>query len=179
MLMGRYRHSADGSDRKRAECRLDSCSRRVPRRLFCRRNSKGSVDVYTLTEDGSAGTKGIVLDAVREQSLAVADIPLGECDRHRCSEPSSSFLPNRIFHAGSPWKKKMACGVGGSPCVCLLVERSGRAFPTSTIKRICKDGPVFLASGGGIMSMKVNLAGVQLQKSGHDGVGTFGSGTEQ
>ena len=61
-------------------------------------------------------------------------------------------------------------------CVCQSKEVDGHSHVHN--KRILKDGPVFLASGGGIMSMKVNLAGVQLQNPVMTASGTFGSGTE-
>ena len=99
-------------------------------------------DVYAATEDGSAGTKGNVLDAIREQSLQ-ADV-IFACG----PTPMLRALKAYAAEAGIPcWlslEEKMACGIGAClACVCQSKEKDHHSQVNN--KRICKDGPVFLA----------------------------------
>lgn len=99
-------------------------------------------DVYAATEDGSAGTKGNVLDAIREQGLQ-ADV-IFACG----PTPMLRALKAYAAEAGIPcWlslEEKMACGIGAClACVCQSKEKDHHSQVNN--KRICKDGPVFLA----------------------------------
>ena len=53
------------------------------------------------TEDGSVGTKGTVLDAIKAQGLKADIIYAG---RRRCSGPLRSTRRRRASSAGSPWR---------------------------------------------------------------------------
>ena len=94
--------------------------------LFLQEELKGFCDVYTATEDGSAGTKGTVLDAVREQALA-ADI-IFACGPTPMLRAIKQYAAEQNIPCWISMEEKMACGGGGLPRVCLSVERSGRAF---------------------------------------------------
>ena len=97
-------------------------------------------------------------------------------------KPMLRALKNYALEKGIPcWismEEKMACGVGAClACVCQSKDVDSHSHVHN--KRICKDGPVFLSSGGRIiMNTKVNLAGVELKNPVMTASGTFGSGAE-
>lgn len=99
--------------------------------------------VYVATEDGSAGTKGNVLDAIRENALSADAI-------FACGPtPMLRALKAYAQETGIPcWismEERMACGVGAClACVCKTKEIDGHSHVHN--KRICKDGPVFLST---------------------------------
>jgi len=98
--------------------------------------------VTIATEDGSAGTKGNVLDAIREQGLTAEVI-------YACGPtPMLRALKAYAAEQGIPcWlslEEKMACGIGAClACVCRSAEKDEHSQVNNN--RICKDGPVFLA----------------------------------
>lgn len=98
--------------------------------------------VTIATEDGSAGTKGNVLDAIREQGLTAEVI-------YACGPtPMLRALKAYAAEQGIPcWlslEEKMACGIGAClACVCQTKEKDEHSQVNN--KRICKEGPVFLA----------------------------------
>ncbi len=99
--------------------------------------------VYMATEDGSAGTKGNVLDAIRENGLQADAI-------FACGPtPMLRALKAYAFEQNIPcWismEERMACGVGAClACVCKTKEKDAHSNVHN--KRICKDGPVFLST---------------------------------
>lgn len=99
--------------------------------------------VYMATEDGSAGTKGNVLDAIRENGLQAGAI-------FACGPtPMLRALKAYAFEQNIPcWismEERMACGVGAClACVCKTKEKDAHSNVHN--KRICKDGPVFLST---------------------------------
>lgn len=111
--------------------------------LFLTEELENSGKLYVATEDGSAGTKGNVMDAIRENKL--------EADVIFACGPTPMLRAIKAYaeEAGIPcWismEEKMACGVGAClACVCKSKEVDGHSHVHN--KRICKDGPVFLAS---------------------------------
>ena len=89
--------------------------------------------LYISTEDGSVGTKGNVMDAIREQSLD-ADIIFA------CG-PTPMLRAIKAYAE----EKRMACGIGAClACVCKTKEKDAHSNVNN--KRICKDGPVFLST---------------------------------
>ena len=98
--------------------------------------------VHVATEDGSAGTAGNVLDAIREQGLS-ADIiyACGPTPMLRALKAYAAELGIPCFLS---LEEKMACGVGAClACVCQSKDVDGHSQVHN--KRIYKDGPVFLA----------------------------------
>lgn len=93
------------------------------------------------TEDGSLGTKGNVIDAIREREIK-GEI-LYSCGRHRA--PGVKTLGEEWgVPAWISMEEKMACGIGAClACVCQSKEVDDHSKVHN--KRICKDGPVFLA----------------------------------
>lgn len=98
--------------------------------------------VYISTEDGSAGTKGNVLDAIKENHLE-ADI-LFACGPTPMLKGVKAYAQDHGIAAQLSLEERMACGIGAClACVCQSKETDGHTNVKN--KRICKDGPVFYA----------------------------------
>lgn len=99
-------------------------------------------NVTIATEDGSAGTKGNVLDAIREKGL-VADV-LFACGPTPMLKAIKAYAEETGMEAWISLEERMACGVGAClACVCKSKEVDEHTHVHN--KRICKDGPVFRA----------------------------------
>ena len=99
-------------------------------------------DVYVATEDGSAGTKGNVLDAIRENGLK-ADV-IFACGPTPMLRALKAYAAEKGLECWLSLEEKMACGIGAClACVCQSKEVDEHSHVHN--KRICKDGPVFLA----------------------------------
>lgn len=98
--------------------------------------------VYVATEDGSAGTRGNVLDAVRENGL-LADVILA-CGPTPMLRAVKEYGMKQRIETFLSLEEKMACGIGAClACVCQSEEVDAHSHVHN--KRICKDGPVFRA----------------------------------
>lgn len=96
--------------------------------------------VSVATEDGSQGTKGNVLDAVREKGIE-ADV-IYACGPAPMLKGIQSFAAERNLEAWISLEERMACGIGAClGCVCKSREVDHHTNVHN--KRICKDGPVF------------------------------------
>lgn len=98
--------------------------------------------VYVASEDGSVGTKGNVMDAIRENAL--------ECDVIFACGPMpmlraiKKFAEEKNIPAYISLEERMACGVGA--CLgCVAKTKNVDAHSHVHNARICTDGPVFLA----------------------------------
>ena len=110
--------------------------------LFLRDEFEAYGEVFVATEDGSAGTKGNVLDAIREQNLT-ADV-IYACGPTPMLRAIKEYAAEKGIKCYISLEEKMACGIGAClACVC----QSKNVDHHSNVhnKRICKDGPVFLA----------------------------------
>lgn len=98
--------------------------------------------VTVATEDGSAGTSGNVLDAIREQSLTAEVIYA--CGPTPMLRAVQAYAMEQGIECWLSLEEKMACGIGAClACVCRSKEKDEHSQVNN--KRICKDGPVFLA----------------------------------
>ena len=111
--------------------------------LFLNKEFEAYGDVYIATEDGSAGTKGNVMDAIRENGL--------EADAIFACGPAPMLRAIKAYalEKGIPcWismEERMACGVGAClACVCKSKDVDAHSHVHN--KRVCKDGPVFLST---------------------------------
>jgi dihydroorotate dehydrogenase electron transfer subunit len=98
--------------------------------------------VYMSTEDGSRGTKGNVLDVIRENRLT-ADI-IFACGPTPMLRGIKAYAAKNNISAQLSLEERMACGIGAClGCICKTKETD----PHNNVKnkRICKDGPVFYA----------------------------------
>lgn len=110
--------------------------------LFLQEDFKGLGKVYIATEDGSYGTEGNVLDAIRENGLT-ADIVYA-CGPTPMLRAIKEFAAERKMECWLSLEEKMACGIGAClACVCKSREKD--AHTNVNNKRICKEGPVFRA----------------------------------
>ncbi len=94
------------------------------------------------TEDGSSGTKGNVIDAIKA-NLLEGDI-IYACGPIPMLRGVKAFAMEHGIKAQLSMEERMACGIGAClACVC----KSGKKDPHTNVnnKRICKDGPVFYA----------------------------------
>ena len=110
---------------------------------FLRKEFEENGTVYISTEDGSVGTKGNVMDAIRENDL--------EADAIFACGPAPMLRAIKAYalEKGIPcWismEERMACGVGAClACVCKSKDVDTHSHVHN--KRVCKDGPVFLST---------------------------------
>ena len=103
----------------------------------------GCEEVYISTEDGSAGTKGNVMDAIRENGLE-ADI-IYACGPTPMLRAIKNYAEENGIECYISLEERMACGIGAClACVCKTKEKDHHSNVHN--KRICKDGPVFLST---------------------------------
>ncbi len=96
--------------------------------------------VYISTEDGSVGTKGNVIDAIKEHGL-MADM-IYACGPNPMLRGVKAYAMEQNIRAQISLEEKMACGIGAClACVCKSKEKDAHSHVHN--KRICKDGPVF------------------------------------
>lgn len=111
--------------------------------LFLTEELAGNGALYVATEDGSAGTKGNVMDAVRENALE-ADVIMA-CGPAPMLRAIKAYAEDRGIPCWISMEERMACGIGAClACVCRSTEVDGHSHVHN--KRICKDGPVFLST---------------------------------
>lgn len=110
--------------------------------LFLLEEFSAQGEVYLATEDGSAGTKGNVLDAIRENHLdaeviyACGPLPMLRAVKEYAAEQKITCYISM--------EERMACGIGAClACVCKSTEKDAHSNVKN--KRVCKEGPVFLA----------------------------------
>ncbi len=100
-------------------------------------------EVYISTEDGSVGTKGNVMDAIRENGLA-ADV-IYACGPTPMLRAIKEYAETNHIDCYLSLEERMACGIGAClACVCQTKEKDHHSNVNN--KRICKDGPVFLST---------------------------------
>ena len=110
--------------------------------LFLLEDFKAICDTYIATEDGSAGTKGNVLDAIRENALS-ADV-IYACGPTPMLRALRDYANEHNMECYISMEERMACGIGAClACVCKSKEKDGHTNVHN--KRICKEGPVFNA----------------------------------
>ena len=110
--------------------------------LFLNQEFEAYGKVYISTEDGSYGTKGNVIDAIRENGLE-GDI-IYSCGPTPMLKGVKAYGLEHQITTQLSLEERMACGVGAClGCVCKTTEKNPQTQVNN--KRICKDGPVFYA----------------------------------
>ena len=98
--------------------------------------------VYVATEDGSAGTKGNVLDAVK--SCGIEGDILFACGPTPMLRAIKQYAKENGLECYLSLEEKMACGIGAClACVCKSTQVDDHSKVHN--KRVCKEGPVFNA----------------------------------
>lgn len=111
--------------------------------LFLDSDLKKYGHLVIATEDGSAGTKGNVLDAIRANGLK-ADL-IYACGPTPMLRALKQYAQENAIPCYISLEERMACGIGAClACVCQTKEKDAHSNVYNT--RVCKDGPVFLAS---------------------------------
>ena len=99
--------------------------------------------IYLATEDGSKGTKGNVIDAIKASGIT-PDIIMA-CGPMPMLRGIKQYAQGEGIEAYISLEERMACGVGAClGCVCKTKEIDHHSHVYNT--RICTDGPVFLAA---------------------------------
>lgn len=111
--------------------------------LFLTKELGAHGKLYLATEDGSAGTKGNVMDAVRENHLS-ADL-IYACGPKPMLCAVKDYAAENGIECYLSLEEKMACGIGAClACVCRTKDVDAHSHVHN--KRVCKDGPVFLST---------------------------------
>ena len=108
--------------------------------LFLLEDFEKVCDTYVATEDGSAGIKGNVLDAIRQNALEAEVIYA--CGPTPMLRALKAFAEEQDMICYVSMEERMACGIGAClACVCKSKEKDEHTNVNN--KRICKEGPVF------------------------------------
>lgn len=99
--------------------------------------------LFVATEEGSVGIKGNVMDVISKNPIE-ADI-IYACGPHPMLKAVKEYAAGQQVEAQISLEEKMACGIGAClACTCRTGERD--SYTKVHNKRICKEGPVFLAN---------------------------------
>lgn len=110
---------------------------------FLREEFDKNGELYISTEDGSVGTKGNVMDVIREKGLE-ADM-IFACGPTPMLRAIKQYAEERNIECYISLEERMACGIGAClGCVCQTKEKDHHSNVHN--KRICKDGPVLLST---------------------------------
>lgn len=108
--------------------------------LFLTDDIKDNGSLFIATDDGSLGTNGTVIDAIRENSID-ADV-IFACGPKPMLKAVKAYAEEKGIPAYISMEERMACGVGAClGCVCQSSDVDDHSKVKN--KRICKDGPVF------------------------------------
>ena len=110
--------------------------------LFLTKELEQNGKLYIATEDGSCGTKGTVIDVIKEQKVE-GDV-IYACGPTPMLRAIKEYAKEKNLECQLSLEERMACGIGAClACVCQTKEKDEHSNVFN--KRICKDGPVFLA----------------------------------
>lgn len=111
--------------------------------LYLREELSHYGKVYIATEDGSVGSRGNVMDAIRENGLS-ADMIMA-CGPMPMLRAIKQYAAENKIEAYISLEERMACGVGAClGCVCKTKEVDHHSHVNNA--RVCTDGPVFEAN---------------------------------
>ena len=110
--------------------------------LFLLEDFEAVCDTIIATEDGCAGTKGNVIDAIKANG-ATADV-IYACGPTPMLRALKAYAEENDMECYVSMEERMACGIGAClACVCKTKEKDHHTNVNN--KRICKEGPVFNA----------------------------------
>ncbi len=110
--------------------------------LFLNEAFSKEVNVVLSTDDGSIGTRGTVMDAVRERALS-PDI-IFSCGPLPMLRSVKEYAADNFIPAYISLEERMACGVG--VCLgCTVKTREKDSHSHVNNARVCTEGPVFNA----------------------------------
>ncbi len=110
--------------------------------LFLVEELQQYADVLIASEDGSVGTKGNVMDAIKENNI-IPDV-IYSCGPMPMLRAIKYYAEEINIPAYISLEERMACGVGAClGCVCKTTKKDHHSHVNNA--RICTDGPVFEA----------------------------------
>ena len=110
--------------------------------LFLTKELQENGSLYIATEDGSCGTKGTVIDAIKDKGIQGNVIYA--CGPTPMLKAIKEYAMEKGIECQLSLEERMACGIGAClACVCKSKDKDAHSNVNN--KRICKDGPVFLA----------------------------------
>ena len=110
--------------------------------LFLKEEFEQFGHVTVATEDGSAGTKGNVMNAVKEH--CITGNVIFACGPMPMLRAIKTYAEENAIEAYISLEEKMACGIGAClACVCKSKDKDEHSQVHN--KRVCKEGPVFNA----------------------------------
>ena len=110
--------------------------------LFLTKELQENGSLYIATEDGSCGTKGTVIDAIKDKGIQ-GDV-IYACGPTPMLKAIKEYAMEKGIECQLSLEERMACGIGAClACVCKSKDKDAHSNVNN--KRICKDGPVFLA----------------------------------
>lgn len=109
-------------------------------KLFLKEDLDKYGKVFIATEDGSVGTKGNVITAMKEEDVE-ADMIMA-CGPMPMLRAIKAYAEEKGIVAYISLEERMACGVGAClGCVCKTTKKDHHSHVNNA--RICTDGPVF------------------------------------
>lgn len=107
---------------------------------FLLEDFKGLGSIHIATEDGSLGTRGNVIDAIKEDK--VEGKVIYSCGPIPMLKGIKQYSQEQGIKAFVSLEERMACGVGAC-LACVCKSKNTDSHSNVNNKRICKDGPVF------------------------------------
>lgn len=108
--------------------------------LFLKDDFEKYAKVYIATEDGSVGTKGNVLDCIKENKISGKVIY--SCGPTPMLRAVKEYALENDMDAYISLEERMACGIGAClGCVCKTTDIDDHSLVKNA--RVCTDGPVF------------------------------------
>ncbi len=110
--------------------------------LFLAEELEQNTQLVIATEDGSVGTKGNVIDAIKAGDLH-ADV-IYACGPTPMLRALKAYAAEQGITCYLSLEERMACGIGAClACVCQSKDKDAHSQVNN--KRVCAEGPVFLA----------------------------------
>ena len=130
----------EGAEIKTAVCDMNIVMGYRDENTFLLDEFKEQAASFVATEDGSVGTKGNVIDAIKENALE-ADV-IYACGPMPMLRALKAYAAEHDMDCFISMEERMACGIGAClACVCKSTEIDDHSQVKN--KRVCKEGPVF------------------------------------
>ncbi len=110
--------------------------------MFLKEEFEKTATTYIATDDGSYGTKGNVMTALKEQNIP-CDV-IYACGPMPMLRAIKEYAKTNNIKAYISLEERMACGVGAClGCVCKTTKKDEHSHVNNA--RVCTEGPVFEA----------------------------------
>lgn len=130
----------EGAESKTAVCDMNIVMGYRDENTFLLDEFKEQAASFVATEDGSVGTKGNVIDVIKENALE-ADV-IYACGPMPMLRALKAYAAEHDMDCFVSMEERMACGIGAClACVCKTKDKDAHSNVKN--KRICKEGPVF------------------------------------